>query len=192
VTVWEAGAVLVDAEGRQVGAVPPAALLPGESGDRLDRIVGPGQLETVVWRGRVFQWDEVVPPRDRPAVWREVRTVSVETPMACPGCGVERTDYEGEPGGFLSGCPNCASDAHPVPVGLADVPGEGVWVPRDLLTVVRSEIRAETGHWAEGFTAAGAPIARHDIRGPGGSCVVCQLLQLLDAYLYPGREAAGV
>lgn len=60
-----------------------------------------------------------------------------------------------------------------------------VAVPRDLLLAVRGELRAWTGHWAQGFTAAGEPLVKHDQRMPGGECLSCSLLGLLDQALHP-------
>lgn len=63
------------------------------------------------------------------------------------------------------------------------------------MLAARSEIRAATGHWAQGFTALGESITRHDRRMADGSCCTCALLALLDEYLHPGRtcgvETAG-
>lgn len=61
-------------------------------------------------------------------------------------------------------------------------------VPRDLLVAVRGELRAWTGHWAEGFTAGGESIVRHDARMPGGECLSCTLLALLDEALHPAAK----
>lgn len=59
-------------------------------------------------------------------------------------------------------------------------------VSRDLLLAVRSEIRAASAHWAQGFTSGGESLVRHDTRMPDGACCTCVLLGELDAVLHPG------
>ncbi len=162
--------VLVDAVGGQVARVPRAAL-----------VAQGGVTDAIVWRGRVFR-----PHVDE--AWHEAATVVVQTPYACPVCRVERTDYEGEPGRYLPECPSCGTVKPPLPVGLADEQGRWVAVPRDLVAALRSEIRASSGHWAQGFDGLDRSIVKHDRRGPGGTCVSCSLLELMDAYLHPGRD----
>jgi hypothetical protein len=167
---------LVDELGDQVATVPRVVLT-----------AQGGATGAVVWRGRVFLDPDpspgVVPPR-----LSETATVVVEMPFGCPVCGVERTDYEGEPGRYLPTCPGCGTGDAPLPLGLAREASRQVMVPRDLLTACRSEIRAATGHWARGFTGQGETIVQHDKRGPGGACVCCALLELLDGFLYQARD----
>jgi hypothetical protein len=67
-----------------------------------------------------------------------------------------------------------------------------VEVPRDLLVAVRGELRAWSGHWAEGFTANGQPLVQHDQRMDDGSCLSCSLLELLDGALHPGPPPCEV
>lgn len=178
--------VMVDHAGEMVSTAPPQWLA--------------AQAEptpVIVWRGRVFLRADAVtgvaPPGTREVMgvaldaWQEVATLVVQTPFGCPVCGVERTDYEGEPGRYLPDCPSCGSSSAPQPVGLARQAAKQVLMPRDLAVALRSELRATTGHWAEGFTHQGEPIAKHDTRGVGGTCVTCSLLELLDRVLYQGR-----
>lgn len=165
-------------------------------GDEVARVAGPwlaAQPEptgAVIWRGRVFRHDgqDEVPQR-----WHEVATIVTETPFGCPACGVERADYEGEPGRYLPGCPSCGSPLAPWPLGLVLAQARQVLVSRDLLTVCRAEIRAGSGHWAQGFDQTGASIVKHDTRGPGGTCTTCSILELLDAVLHPAaaQEVVG-
>lgn len=179
---------LVDHLGETVGSVPLAALA--------------AQAEptpVIVWRGRAFLRADavsgVVPPGTREvagvdlSAWQEVATLVAETPFGCAVCGVERTDYEGEPGRYLPDCPSCGSGKAPLPLGLARERGKQVVVPRDLMVACRSEIRAWSGHWADGFTGAGESIVQHDRRGVGGTCVTCSLLELLDGFLYQGGRS---
>lgn len=69
----------------------------------------------------------------------------------CPACGIERTDYEG-PDLHLPTCPNCGSDADPVPARSLPPPAErpdgyrGKWPP----------VCERCGH-----RHAGAPCASH-------------------------------
>ena len=62
-------------------------------------------------------------------------------------------------------------------------------MPRELLVAVRGELRALTGHWAQGFTAGGEPLVTHDRRMPDGGCLPCHLLAVLDAALHPGHPS---
>lgn len=59
-----------------------------------------------------------------------------------------------------------------------------VSVPRDLLLACRGEIRAWSGHWADGFTALGESLVQHDRRMSDGSCLSCSLLEILDHALH--------
>lgn len=61
-----------------------------------------------------------------------------------------------------------------------------VVVPRELLLACRGELRHATGHWIDGFTSDGNPIAHHDTRMPDGECLVCVLLGVLDFHLQRG------
>lgn len=167
---------LVDPDGTEMVRVAGAALAAQGSA-----------TEAIVWQGRVFEPDGPWSTAAGRPVWSQVSTVVFETPYACPVCRVERTDYEGEPGRYLPQCPSCGSQKPPLPVGLADEVGRWVPVPRDLLAAMRGEIRASTGHWAHGFDQLNQQIVQHDRRGVGGACVTCSLLELLDAYLHPGR-----
>lgn len=161
-------------------------------GDEVARVAGPwlgAQAEptgAVVYRGRVYRHDGQA---EVPQRWHEVPTIVVETPFGCPTCGIERSDYEGEPGRYLPECPGCESQLCPLPLGLAQSTARQVMVSRDLLMVCRSEIRAASGHWAQGFDGTGASIAKHDRRGPGGTCTTCSILELLDGVLHPAQEA---
>lgn len=164
-------------------------------GDEVARVAGPwlgAQAEptgVVVFQGRVFRHDGQV---DDPQRWHEVSTIVSDTPFGCPTCGVERTDYEGEPGRYLPECPSCGSQLRPLPVGLAQSAARQVMVSRDLLAACRSEIRAASGHWAQGFDRRGASIVKHDARGPGATCTTCSILELLDGVLHPAAQGEPV
>ncbi len=62
-------------------------------------------------------------------------------------------------------------------------------LPRELVVAMRAEIRALTGHWAQGFTSGGMDLTRHDNRMPDGTCLPCSLLAELDAVLYADADA---
>lgn len=176
------GGVLVDVNGAEVATVPAAAFT----------AVQP--WTDVVWRGRVFRHTGRISRGDGALVMRfsEVATLVLETPYVCPACGVERADFEGMPSGFLDGCPNCAADRTPVPLGLEDQQARVTTVPRELLAAMRGELRSATGHWAAGFTGLGESITKHDKRMDDGSCATCALLSLLDGYLYQAAQPEAV
>lgn len=60
-----------------------------------------------------------------------------------------------------------------------------VAVPRELLVVLRAEVRRSGGHCVQGFTAAGDSLVQHDRRMPGGGCLTCAVLAVTDYYLHP-------
>lgn len=56
-------------------------------------------------------------------------------------------------------------------------------MPRDLLLVLRGEVRGWSGHFLDGFTSDGASLVEHDRRMADGSCLTCAVVDLVDAYL---------
>jgi rubredoxin len=173
------GGVLVDVAGTVVGRVPATAFTAAVP------------WTDVVWRGRVFRHTgRAEHGGERVHRFSEQHALVLETPYVCPACGVERTDFEGLPGGHLILCPDCGAERTPVPLGLEDEQARVTTVPRELLAAVRGELRSATGHWAAGFTALGEQITKHDRRMDDGSCATCALLGLLDSYLYQAAEPA--
>jgi hypothetical protein len=173
-------APLFNALGDVVAGIPVAALT--QQGT---------QVQAVVWRGRVFLPSD--PADVEGPMWLAAAALVRDTPFACPDCGAERADYEGEPGMFLALCPACESSADPVPAGLAPVAPGQVMVPREFLSRARWLLRAVTGHALDGFTSDDRPVKSHDTRGPGGMCAACLVLAEMDEHLYQrqGEEGDG-